>query len=541
MKRPLRLALFALLSTLALELAAHGDETPSGPLQLDESTVGSVAFENSCSTEVQSTFNRAMALLHSFWFAAAIETFDDVLSADPKCAMAEWGKAMSHWGNPLGNNRDKALLRPGADAVARARKLPTGSSREREYIDAVGALYEDFENSEDHPRAVAYEQAMEQLAANYPNDSEAAVFYALALNGTADLTDKTYAQPLRAAKILESVFAEQPNHPGVAHYIIHSYDVPSLAQRALPAARQYAGIAPAAPHALHMPSHTFTRLGHWQESIDTNLRSATAALGANSPAEALHAIDYMVYAYLQTGQDAAARSELTRTAEVFAQVQTDDRYLVAGAYAALAVPTRFALERGDWTAATQVPAIKSKAPFVEAITHLAHGVGGARSGDIELARISAATLMEIETKLAKNAYWAGRVKIQRTVVEAWLAFAQGEFDAAVEQMRAAVKLEGFSEKSAISPGPLAPASEQLGDLLLELERPAEALLAYKQAIARDAGRFRGLFGAAFAADLAGDTGTAKEYFARLVEICEKADEPRPELEKARAYLQQAAN
>ena len=520
---------------------AHEPSATDQPLQLNEAAVGSVNFDNSCSDGVKPLFNRGIAMLHSFWFAASIDTFDHVLEADPQCAMAEWGKAMSHWGNPLSNNRAKELLKPGAQAVARARKLPTGSSRERDYIDAVAALYTDFENTPDTSRSVAFEKAMERLVANYPDDSEAAIFYAMALNGSADLTDKTYAQPLRAAKILEAAFAAQPNHPGIAHYIIHSYDVPSLAKHALPAAQKYAGLAPAAPHALHMPSHTFTRLGYWQESIDTNLRAADAALATDSPAEALHAIDYMAYAYLQTAQDAAAQGELTRTVEVFKQVASNNRYIVAGAFAAAAVPTRFALEHGDWAAATHISMVPSPAPFVDAIVHFAHGIGAARSNDSATALQAVYDLKAAELKLSKDVFWAGRVAIQRSVVEAWLSFADGQFDQAVSTMRQAVELERASEKSSISPGPIAPAREQLGALLLELKRPGEALTAFEEAVEKEAGRFRGLYGAAIAAEAAGKPARAREYFARLVKICANADSERSELTHARSYLQQAAN
>lgn len=532
-------------AVLAFSIASTGEAHEPGatdqPMQLNEAAVGSVNFDNSCSDEVKPLFNRGIAMLHSFWFAAAIDTFDHVLEADPQCAMAEWGKAMSHWGNPLSNNRAKALLKPGAEAVARARKLPTGSSRERDYIDAVAALYKDFENTPDKSRSVAFEKAMERVVAKYPDDSEAAIFYAMALNGSADITDKTYTQPLRAAKILEAAFVAQPNHPGIAHYIIHSYDAPSLAKHALRAAQQYASIAPAAPHALHMPSHTFTRLGYWQDSIDTNLRSADAALAADSPAEALHAIDYMVYAYLQTAQDAAAQGALNRTVEVFKQVASNNRYIVAGAFAAAAVPTRFALERGDWAAATRIPMVPSPAPFVDAIVHFAHGIGAARSNDSATALQAVYDLKAAELKLSKDAFWAGRVAIQRSVVEAWLSFADGQFDQAVSTMHAAVALERASEKSSISPGPIAPAREQLGELLLELKRPSEALTAFEEAVEKEAGRFRGLYGAAIAADAAGKPARAREYFARLVKICVNADSERSELTYARSYLQHAAN
>jgi tetratricopeptide (TPR) repeat protein len=534
------LMFMALVGVVTLATAHEPDATEQA-LQLDEAAVGTVQFENSCSDEVQPAFNRGVALLHSFWFAAAVDTFSEVLAHDPKCAMAEWGKAMAAWGNPLGNNRAKELLKTGAEAVSRARQRPIGDARERDYIDAVGLLYENYETTKDHPRAVAFEKAMEQLVESYPEDSEAAIFFAMALNGTADLTDKTYAQPLRAAKILEAALEAQPNHPGIAHYIIHSYDVPSLAKHALPAARQYAGIAPAAPHALHMPSHTFTRLGHWQESIDTNLRSADAAMAAGSPSEALHAIDYMAYAYLQTGQDAAAAGTLTRAADVFTQVASNDRYIVAGAFAAAAVPTRFALERGDWAAATQVPTVESPAPFVDAIVDFAHGIGAARTKDLEGGSAAVAKLKATEEKLQKNAYWAGRVAIQRTIVEAWLQHGGDDQAAALSTMQRAVELENATEKSAISPGPLAPAGEQLGELLLELGRPGDALNAFRTAVEKEPGRLRGIYGAALAAERAGQAEVAQEYFLRLVTICKDGDEERPELVRARAYLGASVN
>jgi len=537
--KSLRYLLVSIIVALLSEPStAHEPDASERIAQLNEEAIGSVNFANSCTEAVQPIFNKGVALLHSFWFAAAIETFDEVLKTDPDCAMAEWGKAMSHWGNPLGTNRAKALLLPGAEAVARAEHISSGSPRERAYIEAAAALYRDFENTPDPIRAQAYERAMERLVHRYPDDSEAAIFFAMALNATTDLSDKSYAQPIRAAKILEREFEAQPNHPGIAHYMIHSYDVPSLAKHALPAAQKYAGIAPAAPHALHMPSHTFTRLGHWQESIETNLRSADAALAAGSPAEALHAIDYMVYAYLQTAQDTAAAGEVARALEVFAQVSPGDRYIVAGAYAAAAVPARFALERGDWVAATKLSAVESPAPFVDAIVYFARGLGAVRSNDLDKTRVAIGDLRAVEEKLRQNAFWAGRVAIQRTVLEAWLLLEEGKADEALTRMREAIALEDNTEKSAISPGPLAPAHEQMGELLLQLRRPSEALSAFKKTIEKEPGRFRSLYGGATAADAIGQETLAREYFTQIVNICANADAQRPELAHARAYLEQ---
>jgi predicted Zn-dependent protease len=530
--------LFVGAALMMLSLPSSGHQ-PSGTTELDEEAIGSVQFDTSCAERTRQSFNRGIALLHSFWFDASIAAFEAVLKTDSNCAMAEWGIAMSHWGNPLGKKRPKPSLRPGSEAVARARSLGTDDERESLYIEAVAELYRDFETTPDHPRAVAFEKAMAKIVERYPNDTEAAIFYAMALNGTADLKDKTYAQQIRAAEILERAFEEQPNHPGIAHYIIHSYDAPALAARALPAARQYAGIAPAAPHALHMPSHTFTRLGHWQDSIDTNLLSAEAAKKANSPAEVLHAYDYMVYGYLQTAQDDAARGVLDKTGAVFEEVPLDDRYVVAGAYAAAAVPARYALERGDWARASSIEPVASPAPFVNAIVYFARGLGAARNGDLADARAAHQNLVKLANTPGQSAYWAEQVEIQREVVEAWIELAEGKPDQALASMTASAEREDATEKSGISPGPLAPARELLGEMLLELGKPTEALTAFRATIEKEPGRFRGLFGGAIAAEAAGHPQLAKQYFARLLENCERSAPGRPELAKAKAFV--AAN
>lgn len=518
----------------AIPALAH---KPTGATELDETAIGSVHFETSCAPETRALFNRGIALLHSFWFDASIEAFEGVLEIDSSCAMAEWGIAISHWGNPLGKKRPKEHLRPGAEAVQRARRLTERTERELAYIDAAAELYRNFETTPDHPRAVAFEKAMEQLVARYPDDSEAAIFYAMALNGTADLKDKTYAQQIRAADILERAFEEQPNHPGIAHYIIHSYDAPALAHRALPAAQQYAGIAPAAPHALHMPSHTFTRLGHWQASIDTNELSAEAALAASSPAEALHALDYMMYGYLQTAQDAAAMEVLHRTESI--SVPPDDRYVIAGAYARAAIPARYALETGNWSRAAGLLPMKSSAAFVDAIVQFARGVGAARSGDLEIARTARSSLEKLGRTEGLSAYWVEKIEIQGAVVGAWIEFGEGRTERAIASLEAAAKREDQTEKSGISPGPIAPARELLGEMLLESGKPAAALREFQRTIEKEPGRFRGLYGGAVAAEAASRPELAAEYFARLVEICERSKPGRSELVRAKSYL--AAN
>ena len=525
----------ALVALVSLPVSAQDDHAQH--MGSDESTLGTVHFETTCSEAAQPRFNRAIALLHSFWFAVAIDAFNEVLEIDPSCAMAEWGIANAHWGNPLGSGRQPQMLVNGWNASQRAKAIGAKSERERDYIAAIETLYADHENTADRSRGIAYEDAMAALVAKYPDDSEAAIFYAMALNGTADLNDKTYAKQLKAAGILEAEFAEQPNHPGIAHYIIHSYDVPALAERAVDAARSYAAIAPAAPHALHMPSHTFTRLGYWQESIDTNIKSAAASVAAGSPPEALHAMDYMVYGYLQTGQDRAAREVVDRMNEIRAGVDAGSGYGVAGFYAVAAIQARYTLERADWAAAAGLDELRTRTPFIDAIVYFARAMGAARNGDPAAAREDVARLERARDALGGNSYWATQVDIQRETAAAWIAFAEGNVDDALATMRRAADREDQTEKSAISPGPVAPARELLGQMLLEAGRPEAALEAFEATTVKEPGRFRGLYGAARAAELSGNRELAARYYTSLLEVTERADAgSRPELAEARAFL-----
>ena len=532
-------ALAILISTLlvaapAAAQDAQHDQAAEAMSAADRDQLGTVDFAVSCSAEAKPIFNRAIATLHSFWFQVAIEAFQEVLEADPECGMAEWGIANASWGNPLGTARRPEALQAGWDAAQRAKALGAKTQRERDYIAAIERLYIDHANTDDGSRARAYVAAMEQLVASHPDDAEAAIFYAMALTATADPNDKTYAQQLKAAKILERELTKQPDHPGIAHYIIHSYDLPPLASRGLDAAMAYAKIAPAAPHALHMPSHTFTRLGYWQESIDTNIRSAAAALEDNAPSEALHAMDYMVYGYLQTGQDAAAADVLRRMREVGGQSNPRGGYGPAGFYAMAAIDARYALERGDWNAAASL-STRRTVPFVDAISYFARAVGAARAGDTESARKDLQMLGQARDALAKGSYWAQQIETQHMAAEAWIELADGRADRALELMRAATDAEDKTEKSGISPGPIAPARELLGDMLMELDRPADALVAYEATVLREPGRFRGIYGAGRAAELAGDADKARRYYSELIEICERAD-ARPELDHARRFV-----
>jgi hypothetical protein len=503
--------------------------------------LGTVRFSTSCSAGAQPLFNRAVALLHSFEFARAIEGFNATLKADPSCAMAEWGIALSRWANPFAPGlRPPAQLQQGRDAVARARAIGTKTAREGAYLDAVSELYASFETIDQRTRVLAYRDAMAKVAAANPDDTEAAIFYALAIAVAASPTDKTYADQLKAGAILEKIIVSQPDHPGLSHYIIHSYDVPPLADRALDAARRYAKIAPSAPHALHMPSHTFTRVGAWQESIDTNTAAAAVARREGSTAEELHSMDYRMYAYLQTGQDAAAREILDALPEVKARFDPDaigsGAPGSAGVFALAAIPARYALERGAWGDAANLVPQPSRYRYADGLTYFARGLGAARTRDAPAARSAIDTLNAIKNQLTdqKELYWAGQTDIQRRSVSAWLALLEGRKEEALTEMRAAAAIEDGTEKAAVTPGPLAPARELLGEMLLEMNRPADALREFEATLLKEPNRFRALIEAARSASLAGDTQKARTFAATLLKICERADRPgRPELEEAR--------
>lgn len=527
-------------SVLALGPIGHdGYSQPVGHTHiLSEQQIGTVHFATSCEAAVADEFNRAVALLHSFWFPEAIRAFQRVLERDPRCGMAHWGIALSLWGNPFGGLRTRETLERGREAAEAARRVGAETERERAYIAAVGELYRDFETRPQRSRAEAYERAMAALAHRYPEDREAAAFYALALNGTIDPTDKTYRQQLAAAAILEPLFRDQPDHPGLAHYLIHTYDVPPLAERALTAARRYASIAPAVPHALHMPSHTFTRLGYWEDSIASNLASAAAARKAGSPGEELHAMDYLVYAYLQTARDEAARRVLGEAEAIRERLASAGGYAGAGAFALAAMPARYALERGAWAEAAALPVRPAGIQYADALTHFARALGAARGGNPAAARVESARLATLRDELqrAGDLYWAGQVDIQRRVAEAWALLAEGQPEQALTALRAAADLEDATDKAAVTPGPLAPARELLGEMLLGLARPEDALAAFETTLAKEPNRYRALAGALAAAEAARRPNDARRLAARLVAVAETADTPRPDLLRARRLL-----
>jgi len=503
--------------------------------------LGTVHFTTSCSAAAQLPFNRAVALLHSFEFREAIEGFGATLAADRSCAIAEWGIALSQWSNPFAAGiRPAGPLQQGRAAVERARAIGAKTARERAYVDAVARLYDDFEKTSQTDRLRAYREAMSKVAAAYPTDSEASIFYALSLAAAASPADKTFADQLKAGAILERLIVRQPDHPGLAHYIIHAYDVPPLANRALEAARRYAKIAPSAAHALHMPSHTFTRLGYWQDSIETNIASGEVAKRAGSVAEELHAMDYRTYAYLQISQDRDAKAMLDALPEVASRFNPDAIGSAApgsaGIFALAAIPARYALERGAWAEAAKLEPHSSKFPYTEAVTYFARAIGGARIGDTATVRTSIESLQKIHDQLAQagEGYWAEQTEIQHRAASAWLALAEGRNADALAEMRAVATLEDNTDKSAVTPGPLAPARELLGEMLLEMKEPAQARKEFEATMKKEPNRFRAVYGAARAASLMGDRAAARQYYGQLLKISERGDRPgRPELAEAR--------
>ncbi len=509
--------------------------------------LGTVHFATSCNEVAQKEFNRAVALLHSFQFSRAIEGFNAVLGEDATCGIAYWGTALSDWSNPFAPGmKDKSQLQAGRESAERGKTVGAKTERERAYLGAVGKLYSDYEGTPQRARLIAYRDAMREVAAKYPEDHEAQIFYALAIAASEDPADKTYAGRLKAGAILEKLFEQEPAHPGLAHYIIHTYDVPALAGRALVAARRYSEIAPDAPHALHMPSHTFTRTGYWQDSIDSNIAAAAAARREGQTAEELHASDYEIYAYLQTGQDEAARRIVDSLPEIASRF--DPKAVISGAgspatgyFALAAIPARYALERREWKQAAQLTQLETPFPHTEAMTWFARGLGAGQLGQAQAARESVAALKQIRERLLKAGenYWAQQVEIQELEVGAWAALAEGKKEEALRQMKSAAGLEDGTEKSAVTPGPLAPARELLGEMLLEMKEPAQALEQFEATLTKEPGRLRALYGAGRAAQLSGRREASQKYFGELLKVCGRADKPgRAEILEAQRAISQ---
>ncbi len=530
---------------LVILLAASG--VAQEHLHGDGETLGAVHFATSCNEGAQKEFDRAVALLHSFQFSRAIQGFNATLNRDETCGIASWGIALSQWSNPFAAGmKDASQLQAGRASAERGRTVGAKTERERAYIAAVAKLYGSFESTPQRARLIAYRDAMGEVAAKYPEDHEAQIFYALALSASEDPADKTYAGRLKAGAILEKLFEQEPDHPGLAHYIIHTYDVPPLAGRALAAARRYSEIAPDAPHALHMPSHTFTRTGYWQDSIDSNVKAVAAAKREKQTAEELHASDYEIYAYLQTGQDEGARRVVDSLPEI--ESRFDPNVVVGGAggpatgyFALAAIPARYALERQEWKQASQLTPRDTPFPYTEAMSWFARGLGAARLGQTPKAYESVASLRQIRQRLLKadESYWAQQVEIQEVEVGAWAAWADGKRQEALQQMKSAADLEDSTDKSAVTPGPLAPARELLGEMLLEMNDPIQALAEFEATLKKEPGRFRSLHGAARAAKLNGNHDLSQKYFRELLTICQHADNPgRPEIVEAKSAVSQ---
>jgi tetratricopeptide (TPR) repeat protein len=496
--------------------------------------LGDVHFETSCNEAAQSHFDRGMRYQHSFWYRQSKASFDEALRADPNCTIAYWGIAQSLMANPFNPTPPKNLAE-GLALIQKATQLGADTERENDLIRAVGVFYADFETLNQRTRAQSYTKAMEAVARRYPNDDEIQIYYALALDMSASPDDKTYANQLKAATILEPIARRQPKHPGVAHYLIHTYDYPALAARGLDAAVRYATIAEAAPHAQHMPSHIFTRVGRWNDSVASNSAAATLARTGNEPDDRLHAMDYLVYAYLQLARDREAREVVVEMGTVTGF--NPDRN--TGPFALAASAARYAAERGDWTAAARLPSRPSKFAYVDALTHFARALGAVRSGTPEAATVDLERLADLRDRLraADDTYWAQQVDIQWQVVAAWLLHADGKHDAALTAMRAAADAEDKTEKATVTPGPLLPARELYGELLLERGMASEALAAYEEAMGKEPNRFHSMAGAARAAERLGDRAKAKAYYAKLVAMTDGANADRRELVAARQFLE----
>ncbi|MBW3534420.1 MAG: hypothetical protein KY453_04275 [Gemmatimonadetes bacterium] len=518
------------LQTLAVPIpaTAQDHDHPAG-----EEAVGTVHFPTSCNAAAQERLDRAVAMLHSFWFETAEAAFADAARADPRCAMAHWGTAMTLWGNPMARGAPSPERTQNAlEAIARAEALFADlTPRERRYVEAAAVLYRDHETLGHLERMRRHEEALAAIVEAHPDDTEAAVFHGRMMVANAAPDDLTFARQRQAAEILLPLFEAQPDHPGLAHYIIHAFDAPPIADMGLEAARAYARIAPAAPHALHMPSHIFTRLGYWDESIETNRRSAEAE---PVPDAAVHPMDYMVYAYLQQGRDAAAGEVVDRAA----RMPTDRFYGAVLGYNAVAMRARYALERGDWAAAAALDVPDGAVAYVEAIARFARALGSAHADRPAEARAETERMavLEAELRRAGEPDWATRVGAQRLAAEAWIARAEGDVPRALALGKQAAELEETVEKHPVTPGPLLPARELYGDLLLELGSAGDARSAYEATLRREPRRARALHGAGRAAALEGDEAAAARYARELLDLMSQADTERPELAWARSVI-----
>lgn len=542
-----KLALAVCLAVTASAASAHEHDEGDAAARGTHAAFGHVHFQTSCSAEAQRQFDQALAMLHSFFFPETIKAFAAIPATDPQCAIAYWGLAISQRPNPLVGPFDAATLQRGLDAAEKGEAIGAKTQRERDWLAAIKMFYKDYPTVDQDTRAKNYEKAMEALVQKYPKDDEAKIFYALALNETYDHSDKSYAALLKAGRLLESLDRKYPDHPGITHYIIHSYDFAPIAQRGLKAADRYAQIAPDSPHAVHMPSHIYSQLGLWEKSVAANQHSIDVSRAYMARVEAdglyvaiLHSWDFMEYAYLQMGRDDLAKAvmdECSAVTKLYAPRPLS--------YTALsAIPARYMLERQDWKGAAALQpsplatAAAAASPAALAITHFARAMGAARSGNIAAAQDDIDKLVAIRNGLEKTnqAYWAGQTEIQILAAQGWLAQAQGDQLEALKLLRAAADLEDSSEKHVAMEHRLYPVREQLADLLLMQGQAAAALKEYEASMINAPNRLRGWYGAATAADAAGDKTRADSYFAKLSTLVHGATSDRPEVHDARVQV-----
>lgn len=532
MCRRLVILTFALVVLASSPAAAFDGKHQHGDHAMDPRQIGAVKFPISCGKDAQVRFNRATAMLHSFWYEEAQAEYSRLAEAHPDCAIAYWGVAMTRF-RPLWYPTSPQDLAAGAQELARAEAAKSQSPREADYIAALKVFYSDTDKLGHKPRHYAYRAAMQKLHEKSPNDTETAIFYAHSLLEFGLATEQILANAIKAGDILQRLLSKYPNHPGIIHYLIHSYDYPQLASRALKAARLYARVAPAVPHARHMPSHIFTRLGYWEEAIASDLSSAAAAKDYMQRTgmkgvwdQWLHPMDYLAYAYLQTAQDEKADEVLKAITGTEAVPEN-----AIAAYAYAAIPSRLALERRNWKAAAAIPPRTSKFPWTDAIIHFARAVGNARLGQLDAAKASLAEIEQIQNKLAgPEPYWSAQVEVMRTAAAGWVAHAAGNKDEALKLLASAADKEDAIEKHPVTPGWVLPAREQYADALLEYGKPAEALAAYEASLKHSPNRFRSTAGAAQAAKAAGDPAKAAAYNARLAKLAKGRN--RPELAAA---------
>lgn len=522
------------ISRLVITLSAALVFTPVGAGAHESDQLGTVSFPTSCDRKVQALFETGVAMQHSYWFPAAEKTFRSVLQQDPNCAMAYWGLAVNYLGNSLAAPPPLKDLQAGAEMIEKARALGAKTQRERDWIEAMSTYYRDHDKVALDERLTRYSNAMGALMQRYPDDFEAATYYALTLQTTAPKDDKTYSYQRKSAEILERLFTKNPQHPGVAHYLVHAYDYPPLADKGLKIARIYGKLAPAAPHARHMPSHIYSMVGLWEDSIAANQSSI------DIQSNYYHAFDFSVYAALQLAQDARAKAYIDKAVDTF-RARGDESGLNLGAYTALAaIPARYMLERADWKGAASLPVSATKFPAADSLTRFTRGLGMARGGDVAGAKKELEEMQALRKALEKtsNSYWADRTEEQMLAVSAWVALAENNREQAAKFMQAAADREDASVKHVAMENRLYPMRELYAELLTELGQPAAALREFEVSLAETPNRYRGLWGAAKAAQATGDRQKASAYFAKVVELTKNADAARPEIALARAQMAQ---